>query len=136
EVVFEGHAEPGPLLLDVETDGYHSGFASGVEERALYRFRLDDRGPFPDPASRFQPDGPLGPSQVVDPSRFSWTDHSWGLGPPGQAIYEIHPGTFTPEGTWEAAGRRLPDLRALGIGMVEVMPVADFPGRFGWGYDG
>ena len=104
-----------------------------------YRFRLDDdRTLYPDPASRFQPDGPHGPSQVVDPAAFRWTDRGLeGRRPAGaQVLYEMHVGTFTPEGTWAAAERELPELADVGITCLEVMPVADFPGRFGWGYDG
>jgi len=134
EVVFE--SAPG-TPLSREDGGYHSGFVPDVEPGATYRFRLDGRGPFPDPASRFQPDGPHGPSAIVDPSSFPWTDQGWqGVPSSGQVIYELHLGTFTPEGTWEAAGRDLARLRRLGVTIVEVMPVADFPGRFGWGYDG
>ena len=134
EVVFESAPE---APLTAEVGGYHSGFVPGIEPGALYRLRLDGRGPFPDPASRFQPEGPHGPSCVVNPGTFRWTDQGWtGVKPPGQVIYELHAGTFTPEGTWEAAARELPRLRDLGITIVEVMPVADFPGRFGWGYDG
>jgi maltooligosyltrehalose trehalohydrolase len=92
---------------------------------------------FPDPVSRFQPEGPHGPSQVVDPARFAWSDQQWrGLCLPGPVIYEMHVGTFTREGTFEQARRELPELARLGITAIEVMPVADFPGRFGWGYDG
>ncbi len=103
-----------------------------------YGFRLD-RGQkiFPDPASRFQPEGPAGWSQIVDPSSFPWTDSSWrGIGLAGQVLYEMHIGTFTPEGTFAAAARELPELKRIGITTIEVLPVADFPGRFGWGYDG
>jgi maltooligosyltrehalose trehalohydrolase len=135
EVVVEG----GPVVeLTAEPGGYFSGFAADVGDGMRYRFRLDG-GPalYPDPASRFQPDGPHGPSQVVDPAAFEWTDRDWpGLPAQGQILYEMHVGTFTPEGTWAAATARLPDLVALGVTAVEVMPVADFPGRFGWGYDG
>jgi maltooligosyltrehalose trehalohydrolase len=103
-----------------------------------YRFRLDGEGAlYPDPASRFQPEGPHGPSQIVDPSRFAWSDRAWrGAGPQGQVVYEMHIGTFTREGTWESAARQLPELAALGVTVLEIMPVADFPGGFGWGYDG
>ena len=104
----------------------------------LYRYRLDGGDtPFPDPASRFQPQGPHGPSQVIDPGAFTWTDEAWrGCGLEGQIIYEMHIGTFTPAGTWAAALDKLPILADLGLTVLEVMPVADFPGRFGWGYDG
>jgi len=87
--------------------------------------------------SRFQPEGPHGPSRIVDPARFQWTDREWcGIALEGQVIYEMHIGTFTPEGTWDAARRELPELARTGITVLEIMPVADFPGRFGWGYDG
>ncbi|WP_439621361.1 malto-oligosyltrehalose trehalohydrolase [Gemmata sp.] len=135
EVVVEG----GPAVpLRAEPNGYFEGLAPGVGDGALYRFRLDGGpGLFADPASRFQPEGPHGPSQVVDPHRFDWTDARWpGVPQRGQVLYEMHIGTFTKEGTWAAAAARLPELAALGVTAVEVMPVADFPGRFGWGYDG
>jgi maltooligosyltrehalose trehalohydrolase len=125
------------LELGALDDGHFSGFFAGLEPGTLYRYYLDGEGPFPDPASRFQPRGPDGPCQVVDPGAFGWTDEAWrGLSPRGQVLYEIHVGTFTPEGTWAAAAERLPDLKDVGITAVELMPVADFPGRFGWGYDG
>lgn len=122
--------------LDREEGGYWSGLVRAACAGMTYRFRLDG-GAFPDPASRFQPDGPHGPSQIIDPDRFAWSDHAWrGVSRSGQVIYELHIGTFTPEGTWAAAMARLDDLAALGITIVEVMPVADFPGQRGWGYDG
>jgi maltooligosyltrehalose trehalohydrolase len=103
----------------------------------LYKFRLDGGGTFPDPASRCQPQGPHGPSQVVDPAAFAWTDRDWGgVGPAGQVLYEMHVGTFTNGGTWDAASRELPALAELGVTCIEMMPVADFAGTFGWGYDG
>jgi len=139
EVVFEEAAEEWPVEFDLtpEEDGYFSGLVPQAGAGALYRYRLDGGDAFPDPASRFQPQGPHGPSQVVDPSSFEWTDRDWkGIGRDGQVIYEMHVGTFTPEGTWEAAARELPELAELGITVIEVMPVAEFPGRFGWGYDG
>jgi maltooligosyltrehalose trehalohydrolase len=104
----------------------------------LYRYSLDGSAThYPDPASRFQPEGPHGPSQVINPEAFPWTDAAWqGVHLEGQIVYEMHIGTFTQEGTWTAARRELAELAALGITVIEVMPVADFPGRFGWGYDG
>ncbi len=139
EVVL-GHASvadsPGQEL-DPEPGGYFSGDVPEAAAGALYRFRLDGSGPFPDPAARFQPEGPHGPSQVVDPVAFRWTDAAWKGRPlEGQVIYEMHIGSFTAEGTWDAAGRQLRELAAIGITVLEVMPIADFPGRFGWGYDG
>lgn len=140
EVVLEGPAGAWPVELELapEGDGYFSGRVEGAGDGALYRFRLDgEETLYPDPASRFQPQGPHGPSRVVDPSAFEWTDRQWrGVEREGQVVYEMHVGTFTPEGTWAAAGRELPELAAIGITVLEVMPVAEFPGRFGWGYDG
>jgi maltooligosyltrehalose trehalohydrolase len=135
EVVFEDRRAP--VELAPEEDGYFSGLAEGIGAGALYKLRLDGGDAFPDPASRFQPQGPHGPSQVIDPSTFAWTDRDWrGVAREGQILYEMHIGTFTREGTWEAAARELPELAELGITVLEVMPVAEFPGRFGWGYDG
>jgi len=134
-VVLEDHPD---IALNRKEDGYFSVHVAAARTGTLYRFRLDDnQALYPDPVSRFQPDGPHGPSQIIDPTTFSWTDSSWrGAVREGQVIYELHLGTFTPEGTWDAAARQLPELADLGITMIEVMPVADFPGRFGWGYDG
>jgi maltooligosyltrehalose trehalohydrolase len=122
--------------LTSEPDGYFAGVVNAAAG-GLYRFRLDGGHQlFPDPASRFQPQGPHGPSMIVDPS-FPWSDHQWrGVSPEGQVIYELHVGTFTREGTWEAATRELGELHALGVTVIELMPVAEFEGRFGWGYDG
>jgi maltooligosyltrehalose trehalohydrolase len=123
--------------LAAEEGGYFSGVArASAGER--YGFRLD-RGDrvFPDPASRFQPDGPHRLSEIVDPKAFAWTDSDWqGVRLEGQVIYELHIGTFTKEGTWTAATRELPELADAGITVIEVMPISEFDGRFGWGYDG
>ncbi|ACG74984.1 malto-oligosyltrehalose trehalohydrolase [Anaeromyxobacter sp. K] len=136
EVRLEG-ARAGCHALAAEPGGWHAGLVPGLGDGARYRYRLDGGAAYPDPASRFQPEGPHGPSQVVDPSRFGWTDAGWrGLRPRGQVLYELHVGTFTPEGTWAAAERELLGLAELGVTAVEVLPVAEFPGRFGWGYDG
>jgi maltooligosyltrehalose trehalohydrolase len=124
-------------VLPHETNGYFSGCVAGADAGDLYSFLVDSQGPFPDPASRFQPDGPHGPSQVIDPQAFPWTDQSWmGLRLHGQVIYELHVGTFTQEGTWKAAEEQLPQLADFGITTLEVMPVPEFAGSFGWGYDG
>ena len=123
--------------LPQERDGYFSGTVTcGIGAR--YRFRLNRSGNFhPDPASRFQPDGPHSSSYVVDPFAFKWTDANWrGVKLAGQVIYEFHVGTFTPEGTWRAAADKLELLKSDGITSLEMMPISDFPGRFGWGYDG
>ena len=109
----------------------------GLQAGSRYRFRLDGGRSLPDPASRYQPDGPHGASQVVDPSLFRWTDAAWtGIQPERQIFYELHIGTFTPQGTYAAAAERIEDLVALGVTVVEIMPVAEFSGAFGWGYDG
>jgi maltooligosyltrehalose trehalohydrolase len=127
-----GDADIVPLAA--EENGYFSGPARAAAG-ARYRLR-SERGSFPDPASRFQPEGPHGPSQIVDPT-FPWSDAGWRGRPKEElVIYELHLGTFTPEGTWRAAMRELPELARIGITMIEVMPIADFPGKHGWGYDG
>jgi maltooligosyltrehalose trehalohydrolase len=124
------------LEMRRESGGYFSLHVPNATAGMLYKFRLDS-GVFPDPASRFQPEGPFGPSQVVDPGKFGWTDRTWkGVPRDGQVIYEMHIGTFTRAGTWRAAMQELPELARIGITVLEVMPVADFPGRYGWGYDG
>jgi maltooligosyltrehalose trehalohydrolase len=117
--------------------GYFEGWAAGVRDGALYRYRLDGGDAFPDPASRFQPQGVHGPSMVVDPSRFPWHDAAWtGAAQERLVFYEVHVGAFTEAGTFDAARGRLPWLRDLGVTAVQLMPVADFPGRWNWGYDG
>ncbi len=129
------HALSHALTPDV--DGYHAVFVEGARAGDTYRYRIDEGDAFPDPASRFQPEGPHGPSRIVDPSTFAWTDASWpGVPEVGRVIYEMHVGTFTAEGTWAAAARELPFLAELGVTVIEVMPVNEFAGDFGWGYDG
>ena len=125
------------LPLRKDADGYFSGYVSGARSGDSYRFLVDGQGPFPDPASRFQPCGPHGPSQLLDASKFTWTDHNWpGIRIEKQIIYELHVGTLTPEGSWQAAIEQLPALAELGVTVLQVMPVAEFAGSFGWGYDG
>ena len=124
------------IALDQEEDGYYSVLVEGTGAGARYRYVVDG-DPLPDPASRYQPEGPFGPSEVVDPSGFRWQHASpKGVELAGQVISEIHVGTFTPGGTWRSAIEKLPLLVDSGITTIEVMPVSDFPGRFGWGYDG
>ena len=123
--------------LTREANGYFSGSVATARAGTSYKFRLDGGDAFPDPASRFQPDGPHGASQVIDPSTFRWTDDDWrGVAVKRQVFYEMHIGAFTREGTFAAAAEQLSELAGLGITALEVMPIAEFPGRFGWGYDG
>ena len=132
-----GESEPTFHSLMIEPGGYFSGTINiGVDTR--YRFRVDGGDKFyPDPVSRFQPDGPHGSSSVIESGAFQWTDFDWpGVTLKGQVIYEMHIGTFTKEGTWRGAAEQLPELARIGITVVEMMPIADFPGEFGWGYDG
>src|SRR4051794_18123758 len=137
EVVIEHSASPERHTLTPEADGYHAGTVEGARRGDRYRYSLDGGQPFPDPCSRSQPDGPHGASEIVDPAIFRWQDADWtGLGPDNLAIYELHVGTFTPEGTFDAVIPRLEDLKDLGVTAIEIMPVAEFPGRRNWGYDG
>ncbi len=136
EMVLEESGEAHPLTR--EETGHFSIHLPNVFAGTLYRFRLDHSETlYPDPASHYQPDGPHGPSQLVDHNSFKWHDQDWrGISPAGQVLYEMHIGTFTHEGTWAAAASHLPYLKELGITCIEMMPVADFPGLWGWGYDG
>jgi maltooligosyltrehalose trehalohydrolase len=123
--------------LSPDEDGYFSGEVTGLKAGDRYWLRLDGLALRPDPVSRYQPDGPDGPSAVVDPHAFRWSDGAWGgVERDGQVLYEMHVGTFTAEGTWRAAAGEIERLADLGITVIEMMPVADFAGRFGWGYDG
>lgn len=121
-----------------ESDGYFRLDIDGLAAGTLYRFKFESSAdPAADPASRFQPDGPSGNSMVIDPSSFSWHDHDWlGIPPHGQVLYEIHIGTFTPEGSYASAAEKLPLLKESGITCLELMPLNEFCGAFGWGYDG
>jgi maltooligosyltrehalose trehalohydrolase len=102
-----------------------------------YRYRIDGELLVPDPAARFQPGDVHGPSEVVDPLAHAWTDTAWaGLPPERLVFYELHVGAFTPAGTYAGVAERIDHLASLGVTAVELMPLADFPGRWGWGYDG
>src|SRR5437764_10386254 len=127
-----------PIPLSAEAGGYFSTQVDEARPGMRYRFRAyKSDQTYPDPASHFQPEGPHGPSEVVDPRVFRWTDAEWrGRRRDELVIYEMHIGTFTPEGNWQAAQRELQVLAELGITCLELMPVADFPGSFGSGYDG
>ncbi|MDZ7781195.1 MAG: alpha-amylase family glycosyl hydrolase [Gemmatimonadota bacterium] len=130
--------EPGDRVAPMEPErhGYWTVVLDDVAPGSSYRYRLSDGTERPDPASRFQPEGVHGPSQLVDPG-FAWTDHDWvGLPLRDHVFYELHVGTFTEEGTFDGVIRHLDRLEHLGITAVELMPVAQFPGTRNWGYDG
>ncbi|HBB30394.1 MAG TPA: malto-oligosyltrehalose trehalohydrolase [Cyanobacteria bacterium UBA8803] len=124
------------IPLEKDEWGYWQVTVSGIEPGTLYFYQLDGTTDRPDPASNWQPKGVHGPSQVVD-HRFPWHDVAWqGIPLSEMIMYELHVGTFTPEGTFEAIIPRLPDLLELGVNALEIMPVAQFPGDRNWGYDG
>ncbi len=137
ELVIEGPHEARSIPMEPASGGDREAFVPGLAGGVRYRYRLDGQGPYPDPVSRGQPDGVHGVSQVVDPAAFPWTDHGWK--PPGRenlTIYECHIGTLTSAGTFDAAIDELERIAGLGFSALEVMPVASFPGRRNWGYDG
>jgi maltooligosyltrehalose trehalohydrolase len=118
-------------------DGTFECAVSGAAGGDRYGYRLGGGELRPDPASRFQPDGVHGPSEVIDPAAYTWSDGGWrGVRPADLVLYELHVGTFTPEGTFASAADRLEHVAALGATAVELMPVADFAGTRNWGYDG
>jgi maltooligosyltrehalose trehalohydrolase len=125
------------LLLAPSDDGYFSAESRDLPVGTLYKYSIDGEGPWPDPCSRYQPHGPHGPSLITDPSTFAWSDDAWrGARLAGQVIYELHVGAFTPTGTFDAALERLEHLKDVGVTLIELLPVAECPGRWNWGYDG
>jgi maltooligosyltrehalose trehalohydrolase len=136
-VLFGADGKPGrTLALAPEAGDCFGGVLEGAGAGVRYKLRVDGEGPFPDPWSRSQPEGVHGPSEVVV-ADFAWTDAGWkGPDPEALVIYEVHVGTATPEGTFEALIPKLAELRALGVNTLELMPLASFPGRRNWGYDG
>jgi maltooligosyltrehalose trehalohydrolase len=123
--------------LTAKGRGWFEGEVKGLGDGATYALVLDGDRVRPDPASRRQPEGVHGPSALFDPGRFAWTDAGWrGLPLPSLVFYELHVGTFTAEGTLDAASARLPELVELGITCVELMPLQPFAGERNWGYDG
>ncbi|HEY2286948.1 MAG TPA: malto-oligosyltrehalose trehalohydrolase, partial [Streptosporangiaceae bacterium] len=133
EVVADGRGYP----LAPHDDDWWAAQVPGAGHGTDYSFRLDGGDLLADPRSAWQPAGVRGPSRRYEHDRFDWTDAHWrGVPLPGAVIYELHVGTFTPDGTFDAAIERLDHLAALGVAAVELMPVAAFPGRHGWGYDG
>ncbi|GAC1324098.1 MAG: malto-oligosyltrehalose trehalohydrolase [Chloroflexota bacterium] len=125
------------LPLEKDANGVWSADVPHARPGSRYRFRVDGQGPFPDPYSRSQPDGVHGASEVIDPTAFVWHDADWpGLTIQGLVVYQLHVGTATPDGTFDALIADLPRLAALGCNAVEPLPVCDFPGQRNWGYDG
>ena len=135
-IYLEGREGEEPFALQKQEGGYHVGTIDCVGLGVRYYCSFDGGPKRPDPASRFQPDGVHGPSQVV-PREFAWTDSDWqGVPRHSLVIYELHIGAFTEAGTFRAAAARLDELLDLGITAIELMPVADCAGRWNWGYDG
>ncbi len=133
-LVLPGTGEVAPMAA--EKDGWHS-LTRPAAPGTHYQFEMADGFRIPDPASRFQPQDVHGPSEVIDPDAYAWQDGDWTGRPWEEAvIYELHVGTFTREGTFVAAIGKLRSLAEMGITAIELMPVADFPGRYSWGYDG
>jgi maltooligosyltrehalose trehalohydrolase len=134
-LVIEGRGE---WDLDRDDEGYFTLDVADARTGDRYWFRMDNGTLRPDPATRFQPDGPLNASMVVDSWTYRWRDSEWPgvTAPHRQVLYELHVGTFTAAGTWDAAATELPALASLGVTTVEMMPIAEFDGAFGWGYDG
>jgi malto-oligosyltrehalose trehalohydrolase len=123
--------------MPLDAEGWAEVVTREAPAGTRYRFRIDGSVLVPDPASRFQPDDVHGPSEVVDPRAHAWSDAGWtGLPPERLVFYELHVGTFTPAGTFSGVTEKLDHLASLGVTAIELMPVADFPGRHGWGYDG
>jgi maltooligosyltrehalose trehalohydrolase len=125
------------IAMTPEPFGYHVYRQAGVHEGLSYTFKLNDGQEYPDPASRWQPEGVHSPSAVFSPDPFTWTDQGWpGMQRADLVLYELHVGTFTPEGTFDAIIPRLSELASLGITAIELMPIAQFPGERNWGFDG
>ncbi len=122
--------------MERDERGYFETRVPGVRAHDRYKFRMNGEGELPDPASRYQPEGPHGPSEVIE-TDFAWTDAKWKGHPLDQlVIYELHVGTFSPEGTFEGVRKRLKHFKELGVNAIEIMPVAQFAGKRNWGYDG
>jgi maltooligosyltrehalose trehalohydrolase len=125
------------VVLQPEEDGYHAGTDPAGRAGDRYGFEVTGGAVLPDPVSRFQPEGVHGWSECIDPARYAWRCTGWVRpGWRGQSLYELHVGTFTPEGTFRAAASRLEHVARLGVEAIEIMPVADFAGNRNWGYDG
>lgn len=130
--------EPGRAVsMPRDAGGWAELITRAAPAGTRYRFRIDGETLVPDPAARFQPGDVHGASEVIDPLAYAWADAGWaGLSPGRLVFYELHVGAFTPAGTYAGVASRLDHLVSLGVTAVELMPLADFPGRWGWGYDG
>lgn len=136
-IVVELPASQQRIAMTPVVDGWHEAVVADAGPGTRYRFVLPDGLAVPDPGSRFQPDDVHGPSEVIDPDAYAWATPDWRGRPWEEAVvYELHVGTFTPEGTFRAAIDKLDHLVDLGVTAIELMPIADFPGRRNWGYDG
>ncbi|MBX6333569.1 MAG: malto-oligosyltrehalose trehalohydrolase, partial [Gemmatimonadaceae bacterium] len=137
DVVITAGPSAGRHALAAHAGGVFEGVVPGAGAGTDYAYSLDGGPPRPDPMSRWQPHGVHGPSRVVDPRTFTWTDAGWtGIAMPDYVFYELHVGTFTAAGTFDAVIPHLAELAALGVTAIELMPVAQFPGTRNWGYDG
>ena len=137
EVILTRDGVPESHPLSAGADGIHGGIVRRAPAGTDYSYRLDGGPDRPDPVSRWRPHGVHGPTRIVDPAAFQWSDAGWrGVEMADLAIYELHVGTFTPAGTFDGVIDRLPMLRELGVTALEIMPVAEFPGSRNWGYDG
>jgi maltooligosyltrehalose trehalohydrolase len=137
ELMLHGHGAARPFDMQALPEGWFEIVVADAQAGSRYRFRIDGKLEVADPASRFNPEDAQGPSLVIDPLAFAWHDESWHARPWHEAIiYELHVGAFTPAGTFAGVGERLDYLAELGVTAIELMPIADFPGSRGWGYDG
>lgn len=137
DLIIEGTDTVGRVRLDRQHDGIHTGFVLGLAAGARYQFSVDGGPGAPDPRSKYQPDGVHGASEVVDLGAFTWTDGDWpGIANQNLSIYELHIGTYTEAGTFRSLLQQLDEIKRLGVRVIELMPVAEFPGRWNWGYDG
>jgi len=137
DVVVTTDAGTSQYRLVRDSEGVYSSFVAELQPGARYRYRVDGGDDFPDPRSAFQPEGVHGPSEVIDHSRFAWSDHRWtGISADNLIIYELHVGTYSAQGTFVALQAELEAIKSLGVTAIEIMPVAEFPGRWNWGYDG
>ncbi|HEU5115483.1 MAG TPA: alpha-amylase family glycosyl hydrolase, partial [Isosphaeraceae bacterium] len=138
DLVLDPEGQARTVSMTAEPGGYFVCETEAVADGQRYAYSLDGGPPLPDPLSRWQPDGVNRPSAVFDPTRFPWNESNWrGLDDPRDLIfYELHVGTFTSEGTFDAVIPRLDSLKELGITAIELMPVGQFSGQRGWGYDG